>query len=252
MIVDNTETIKKLKEMKKSLSQIKKNALIFEPFWEDFKLRFCWSSNAMEGNTLNLDETVDIILYDEVKSGHTYKEYTEAKNLYQSSTEQIVSDKITITEDWLKKCNALIMGNDGEYRTGDVYIGTLTEAIHYPTSFEKVQEEMDKLIKEINIETDSIEEVINKIAEFHIKFEHVHPFQDGNGRTGRMIINQQLINNDLLPIAIDKTSKYRQAFRAYDRNLDISILVHLICSAEMEAIERVNKLEQKQSSKNSN
>ena len=67
-----------------------------------------------------------------------------------------------------------------------------------------------------------------------------------------MIINQQLINNDLLPIAIDKTSKYRQAFRAYDRNLDISILVHLICSAEMEAIERVNKLEQKQSSKNSN
>ena len=40
MIVDNTETIKKLKEMKKSLSQIKKNALIFEPFWEDFKLRF--------------------------------------------------------------------------------------------------------------------------------------------------------------------------------------------------------------------
>lgn len=252
MIVDNTETIKKLKEMKKSLSQIKKNALIFEPFWEDFKLRFCWSSNAMEGNTLNLDETVDIILYDEVKSGHTYKEYTEAKNLYQSSTEQIVSDKITITEDWLKKCNALIMGNDGEYRTGDVYVGTLTEAIHYPTSFEKVQEEMDKLIKEINIETDSIEEVINKIAEFHIKFERVHPFQDGNGRTGRMIINQQLINNDLLPIAIDKTSKYRQAFRAYDRNLDISILVHLICSAEMEAIERVNKLEQKQSSKNSN
>ena len=114
----------------------------------------------MEGNTLNLDETVDIILYDEVKSGHTYKEYTEAKNLYRSSTEQIFSDKITITEDWLKKCNALIMGNDGEYRTGDVYIGTLTEAIHYPTSFEKVQEEMDKLIKEINIETDSIEEVI--------------------------------------------------------------------------------------------
>ncbi len=57
-----------------------------------------------------------------------------------------------------------------------------------------------------------------------------------------MILNQQLINNDLLPIAIDKTSKYRQAFRAYEKNGDTSLLVYLICSKEIEAIKRVMDL----------
>lgn len=246
MIIDNTEILNKIKIMKKSLSKVKENDIIFSPFWDDFKVRLCWSSNAIEGNTLDLDETIDVILYDEVRSGHTYKEYTEAKNLYTAITEQIASEKTPITEEWLKKCNALIMKTDGEYRKSDVYIGTLTEAIYYPASFEKVPEEMDVLIKEMDIKENNIEELIKKIAEFHIKFERVHPFKDGNGRTGRMILNQQLINNDLLPIAIDKTSKYRQAFRAYDKKLDISILVHLICSSELAAIERVRDLEQKQ------
>lgn len=55
-------------------------------------------------------------------------------------------------------------------------------------------------------------------------------------------MNQQLINNDMLPITIDKTSKYRQAFRAYEKNGDISLLVYLICSKELEAINRVQDL----------
>lgn len=62
--------------------------------------------------------------------------------------------------------------------------------------------------------------IFSSITEYHIRFERIHPFSDGNGRTGRMIMNQQLINNDMLPITIDKTSKYRQAFRAYEKNGD--------------------------------
>lgn len=55
-----------------------------KPFIKDFAYRFCWSSNALEGNTLSLDETICLIDYDEVRSGHTYTEYQEAKNLYKA------------------------------------------------------------------------------------------------------------------------------------------------------------------------
>lgn len=48
---------------------------VLEMFTKDFSLRFCWSSNALEGNTLSLDETVSVIEYDEVRSGHTFREY---------------------------------------------------------------------------------------------------------------------------------------------------------------------------------
>ena len=59
------------------------NPVIKAPFWEDFEIRFCWSSNVIEGNTLSLDETIDFLLYDEVQSRHTYQEYTEAKNCWK-------------------------------------------------------------------------------------------------------------------------------------------------------------------------
>lgn len=245
VIIDNTEILKQLEKEQKSLADLKKKKLLFAPFWDDFKMRLCWSSNLLEGNTLDLEETIEIIQYDEVRSGHTYQEYTEAKNLYRAIEEQISSDKTDITEEWIKRCNALIIGTNGEYRKKDVYIGTIAEAAYFPPGHEKVEEEMNQIMKQAEIMGNDLESIIKKTAEFHIKFERIHPFSDGNGRTGRMILNQQLINNDMLPIAIEKTSKYRQAFRLYDKSADISMLIHLICNNELKAIDRVKELERK-------
>lgn len=78
---------------------------------KDFSLRFCWSSNAIEGNTLNLEETISVIEYDEVRSGHTYTEYQEAKNLYHAIQELLIPfEKKSLTEEWIKKANGLIRG----------------------------------------------------------------------------------------------------------------------------------------------
>lgn len=242
MIMDTSVWINKLEKEKVSLSGIQKEELVFSPFWEDFKLRFCWSSNAMEGSTLDLDETIDVLLYDEVRSGHTYQEYTDAKNLYEAINKKISTHKIEITEEWIKQSNEIIMNAARGYRTKDVYVGTLAEATYYPPHYREVPKLMEELLNEVNIENRNLAELFSGIAECHIRFERIHPFSDGNGRTGRMILNQQLINNDLLPIAIDKTSKYRQAFREYEKNGDTSLLVYLICSKELEAINRVTDL----------
>jgi Fic family protein len=240
MIIDNASLLQQLEYEKKSFSELKKSELLFKAFWDDFKVRFCWSSNAIEGNTLTLDETIEIVLYDEVRSGHTYSEYTKAKQLYKAICEQISTEKNDITENWIKKCNAIIRKDEGEYRTKDVYIGTVVEATYFPTSPENIKKEMDLLLPKVNFNSESLEETIKKIAEFHIQFERIHPFGNGNGRTGRMILNQQLINHDLLPVAVDKTSKYRQAFRIYDRNKDTSMLEHILYSSELQYIGEKN------------
>ncbi len=56
--------------------------LISRPFIDDFARRLAWSTNAIEGNTLSLDDTIAVIDYDEVRSNHTYSEYSDAKNAY--------------------------------------------------------------------------------------------------------------------------------------------------------------------------
>lgn len=243
MKIDNTGLLQQLNQEKISFSKLQQNTVLFEPFWNDFKVRFCWSSNAIEGNTLSLDETIEVVLYDEVRSGHSYSEYKEAKCLYKAICEQFFIEKMDITEEWIKSCNAFIRECQGEYREKEVYIGTIVEATYFPPSPEKVADKMKELLMKANFSDNSLEDIIKKIAEFHIEFERIHPFADGNGRTGRMILNQQLINHDLLPVAIDKTSKYRQAFRIYDKSGDTSMLEHIIYSDELQMIERYKELE---------
>lgn len=220
-----------------------KDVLICEPFTEDFSRRFCWSSNAIEGNTLSLDETIDFLDYDEVRSGHSYSEYQDTKALYRAICAMLLPLKRRmIDEKWIQKSNAILMMSEEGYRQRDVYIGTTLEAVYYPPSYEKVPERMAEFMKCLSVSGKNIADSLNNVAKNHMDFERIHPFPDGNGRTGRMILNQQLINEGLLPIIIEAKGDYRQAFRRYDRNGDISQMVHIIAKGELTSIERVNQL----------
>lgn len=99
-------------------------------------------------------------------------------------------------------------------------------------------------MKSVNFEAGDLKSTVTEIASQHILFERIHPYEDGNGRTGRLILNQQLINQGLLPITIEEHSKYRQAFRMYDRNQDLSLMVHLICKGELASARRIELLDE--------
>ena len=64
------------------------------------------------------------------------------------------------------------------------------------------------------------EDIFTKIARYHIEFEKIHPFEDGNGRTGRLLINYELLKNDLIPVVIAKEDrvKYFEFLRNNDSN----------------------------------
>lgn len=244
-LINNEKLYEEIEQKLELTKAMREQTAIIEPFVKDFIYRFCWSSNALEGNTLSLDETISLIDYDEVKSGHTYTEYQEAKNLYKTIEKQMIPlQKREITETWIKEANGRIIETDGNYRIGPVYVGNLVEAVYYPPSEKKVPELMKILLEDVNFEGNSIKEILEKSALLHIQFERIHPFKDGNGRVGRMILNQQLINNGLLPVTFSAKGKYRQAFRIYDKNKDISSIVHIIGKAEMDSLNRIVRLDE--------
>ncbi len=244
-LIQNSDIINQIEQRLPDILHFRSDKLIIEPFAKDFSMRFCWSSNAIEGNTLSLEETVSVIEYDEVQSGHTYSEYRDAKNLYQSVQKMMIPfQERELTEEWIKNANGYIRGTRGEYRKGKVYIGSLVEAVHYPPDPERVPELMKSHFEKWNYSYTgkNLSEKMELFAMEHIEFESVHPFQDGNGRVGRMLLSQRMINAGLLPIAISPTGRYRRAFQRYEKHGDLSQMVHEICRAETEAIDRMFSL----------
>ena len=89
-LFDNENRILQIEKEKEEIFQHMENPLIRQPFMEDFAKRFSWSTNAIEGNTLSLEETIAVIDYDEVRSNHTYSEYTDAKNAYYAIRKMLI------------------------------------------------------------------------------------------------------------------------------------------------------------------
>ena len=242
-LFNNENRILQIEREKEEIFQYMENPLISQPFTEDFARRFSWSTNAIEGNTLSLEETIAVIDYDEVKSNHTYSEYTDAKNAYYAIRKMLIPfAKKIIDEEWIKQANGYIRHMQGEYRNTAVYIGNLSEAVYYPPDPQDVPTLMNNWIREANIEAVTVKGVFEKIAASHVRFERIHPFSDGNGRTGRMIVNQQLINTGFLPVSIPPTGKYREGFRRYDKGKDLSEMVYVLLKSELESFARVRSL----------
>jgi len=219
-----------------SVENIKRDKQIWNAFYGCFEYRFCWSSNSLEGNTLSLDETIAVVDFDEVSSGHKYSEYRDAKNLYRAIREALSVLPLEINEPWIQRVNGIICGTSGAYRAEDVYIGSAADAIFFPPKHAEVPKRMRDHLEKLNSQRfNGFADAVQGIAERHILFERIHPFTDGNGRTGRIIMNQMLMNSGILPAAISNTSKYRRAFRVYDRNQDTSLLILLLCDALRES-----------------
>lgn len=220
-----------------------------DAFEKEMLLRLSWNTNHLEGNTLSLDETIDVIEYDEVRSGHSYSEYREAKSAFAANRQMLdFRQPKHIDPAYIKTANAIIMGSDGEYRTGRVYIGTLAESAYVPPAPKEIPALMERYTKPLedfsypgHQENPAasgssdfseikgfISETLRAASVLHMDFERIHPFRDGNGRTGRLFLNQYLLNSGLLPAIIGNQSRYRQAFRYYERSGDTTWMEHCI------------------------
>ena len=183
---------------------------------EEFIVEYTYNSNAIEGNTLTLRET-DMVLRGLTIDQKPLKEHMEAvghKDAFDFVCELVKSNE-PITERIIKQIHYLVLADKkddrGVYRRVPVRI---MGASHEPAQPYLIEPKMEQLLIDYN---NSSEHIITKLAKFHIEFEGIHPFIDGNGRTGRLLVNLELMKAGYPPIDIKFTDRlsYYSAFDEY-------------------------------------
>ena len=183
---------------------------------ERFLFESIYHSNAIEGNLLTLDEVIRVLTNDEVIAGKSLSDHLSVVG-YRDATllaQRYGRDGMRIGEHEIKKLHYQMLidqqQSSGEYRNYNLMIRG-----HRPTSYEKVPYKMLQLV-----EYNPLEEhhPIEYVAFFHLRLEKIHPFGDGNGRVGRLIINAQLeqYGYPAVNITVDDKQRYYDALEAYD------------------------------------
>ena len=200
-------------------------------------------STAIEGNSLTLRETALVLQEGITIAEKPLRDHLEAIG-YRDAFLYVVelADREAELTAWeIKNIHSLVLMNDaqnkGTYRKIPVRI---SGAIHTPPDALLIPELIDELLNDYR-DMKADRHIIEAIAEFHLRFEGIHPFIDGNGRTGRLLLNLELVKAGLLPINIkfaDK-AKYYDCFDAYygDTN-SAEAMTELIAKYEISELEK--------------
>lgn len=192
---------------------------------EEFIVEYTYNSNAIEGNTLTLRET-DLVLRGLTIAQKPLKDHMEAvghKEAFEFVSE-LVRDNVPVSESIIKQIHYLVLADKkddrGVYRRVPVRI---MGAQHEPVQPYLIQPRMEELLQNYS---ESKEHIITKLARFHIEFEGIHPFIDGNGRTGRLLVNLELMKAGYPPIDIKFTDRiaYYNAFDEYHVKHNLSAM----------------------------
>lgn len=194
-----------------------------ERLTEEFIVEYTYNSNAIEGNTLTLRET-DMVLRGLTIDKKPLKDHMEAvghKEAFEFVRE-LVKGNVPISESVIKQIHFLGLADKkedrGVYRRVPVRI---MGAQHEPVQPYLIQPKMEQLLCDF---AESTEHIVTKLARFHIEFEGIHPFIDGNGRTGRLLVNLELMKAGYPPIDIKFTDRiaYYNAFDEYHGKKNLS------------------------------
>ena len=202
------EALRYLDREKKRHKDLAKLIKTSKGFREDLLLELTYNSNAIEGSTLTKKET-ETIIFDKGKvTDRSYVEHLEATN-HAAVLGQIFEGAFEgpISQDTIKELHLMLLQgirpDAGKYSKHHRAIRGVDLLLPGP---EDIQEEMDSLSRKIN-RPKKRQHLIEHIAAMHASFEAIHPFGDGNGRVGRLIMIIQLLNNGYAPCVIENSRK---------------------------------------------
>lgn len=174
-----------------------------------------YNSNAIENSTLTLEDTEDILMRDKISRDHDIREVYEAKNLanvmigYLNNAEELSIQSI-LTQHRLLLTH-IQDGIAGRFRSTKEWVRI---GAHVGPNPEFVSGLVSELIEKHRKKSETY--FLDRIAYFHAEFETIHPFVDGNGRIGRVLINQQLLKEGYPPIIIQSKSKRTDYYPLFD------------------------------------
>lgn len=222
-----------ISEIKEALIT-QKNMNLSGNLYHKTQLDFAYNTNHMEGSTITPDETASI--YDTgtiLTSGEkviSLKDATETKNHFTLFKYMLDTIEDKLSEDMIKKFHFILKDgtltddekkwfNVGEYKGKKNFVGNIETSL--PSD---VNKDMKDLLNWYdNISNKNLEDII----EFHVRFEKIHPFQDGNGRVGRMIMFRECLYNNIMPFYIEDRNKdfYIRGLKEYQLNNEKGYLI---------------------------
>jgi Fic family protein/DNA-binding XRE family transcriptional regulator len=210
----------------------------------DFVLKLTYHTNSIEGGTLTEPETAAIIFDDVVLPNKSLVEHLEAKN-HQAALIYLfdyVAKSKKINQEFILKLHSILMNgirsDAGQYRRHAVRI----VGVNLPTAnYIKIPNLIFELMSNIN---DKKGNDIELVVDIHSRFEQIHPFSDGNGRTGRLLMNAMLLERGLAPAIIQKSQKqfyYKYLFQAQADN-KFDQLENFVCDAVINGFRILSRL----------
>lgn len=226
-------------EYKNILSEILKNSDIRD----EIILKLTYHSNSIEGSTLTEPDTANILFNNIALSNKTLVEQLEAKN-HQTALNYLfdyIYKNKKINESLILKLHSILMNgirdDAGIYRNHGVRITGISLATANYLS-------IPKLIKELEVKiSKNSRDIVGVSALVHASFEQIHPFSDGNGRIGRLIMNAMFLKKNIAPAIIRQEQKqlyYTYLFKAQS-NGDHSQLENFICDAINEGFDIIER-----------
>ena len=232
------------KKIKYDNNKSKISSVTLSSYEKDFELRFTHNSTAIEGNTLTLMET-KLVLEDGVSVGgkelrEIYKVINH-KKAYAYVKKCIKNNKL-LTENIVKDLHAILTENiitGGIYRNQEVRISG--EGFTPPAGNE-MYIQIKNFYEDLKCQTNL--NAIELAAWTHAEFVRIHPFIDGNGRTGRLLMNYQLMLHGFLPVSVDKNTRldYYNALEQYAADGDLKPFADFIADLEEKQLDEYLKL----------
>ncbi len=230
----------KITKIKKALIE-QKNINLSGSLYHKTQIDFAYSNNYIEGSTITPDETASIYDTGTILTSSdkviVLKDATETKNHFTLFKYMLETIDDKLDEDMIKKFHFILKSgtlsdsekewfNVGDYKKKKNFVGNIT--ISLPKD---VPKDMKNLLNWYNsIENKKLEDII----EFHVRFERIHPFQDGNGRVGRMIMFRECLYNDIMPFFIEDRNKdfYIRGIREYQTNNEKGYLINTCLNSQ--------------------
>ena len=196
-----------------------KNNKIRNGLYHKIQIDFTYNSNHIEGSKLTKDQTRSIFetnsfLADKEQVIRT-NDILEANNHFKAFNFILDSVRESLNIDYLKKLHSILKANCsniatiGDFKQKQNFVGDIKT-----TPPKLVEKEISNLIK-------SYEKIsqksINDIIDFHFEFETIHPFEDGNGRVGRLLMFKECLKENIVPFIIDEESRlfYYRGLKEY-------------------------------------
>ena len=200
-----------------------------------------YNSNAIENSTLTLDETERILLEQSLAREVSVREVFEARNLARvTEYKRARAEDSELDEELILLLHQMLIGGiddaiAGRFRGQGEYVRVGT---HIAPAPEHVERMMENIL--ITYSSDLESYCLDKIARFHLDFETIHPFCDGNGRIGRVIINFQLLRLGLPRLIIRNSDKerYYQAFSDYRDRRTARTMENIVALALLESLHK--------------